>query len=87
MNPLKVCAQFAAYVWYSEIREGRATHEESARFARTNWSSFLPCAHEGWGRLLIRVAKPGRRAAARQNLRLSADEAQERPIEGIAEAG
>ena len=57
MNPLKVSAQFAAYVWYTETKTAMVTHDEAARFARENWVPFLPCAHEGWGQLLIRVAE------------------------------
>jgi hypothetical protein len=66
MNPLKVSAMFAAYVWFTE-REGNSVmaQREAASFARSNWESFLPAAHEGLGRLLIRVAgvrkKSGRR--------------------------
>jgi hypothetical protein len=57
MNPLKVSAMFAAYVWFTE-REGNSVmaQREGASFARANWESFLPSAHEGLGRLLIRVA-------------------------------
>jgi hypothetical protein len=87
MNPLKLSAQFAAYVWYSETRQGRATHEESARFARESWASFLPSAHEGLGRLLIRVGKPRSRAEGRRKLRLPAERLGESPIQGMAEAG
>jgi hypothetical protein len=57
MRPLQVSAQFAAFVWYSEAKRGETTHEEALRFARQNWVPFLPAAHEGWGKLLIRVAK------------------------------
>jgi hypothetical protein len=57
MNSLKVSAQFAAYVWYTETKPGTATRDEAVRFARENWVPFLSCAHEGWGRLLIRVAQ------------------------------
>ena len=87
MNPLKVSAQFAAYAWYSETRQGKATHDESARFARDNWAAFLPSAHEGLGRLLIRVGQPRRWVGGRRKLRLHAKRAAERPIEGMAEAG
>jgi hypothetical protein len=87
MNPLKVSAQFAAYVWYSEARQGRAAHDESARFARDNWAAFLPAAHEGLGRLLIRVGQPRRRAGGHRKLWLHAKRAGQRPIEGMAEAG
>jgi hypothetical protein len=60
MNPLKLSAQFAAYAWYTEARHGKATYDEGCRFAEQNWSTFLPAAHEGWGKLLMRVARPGR---------------------------
>jgi len=60
MNPLKLSAQFAAYVWYTEVRQGSRTHDEALRFARENWAAFRPSAREGWGRLLMRVANVGR---------------------------
>jgi hypothetical protein len=86
MNPLKLSAQFAAFVWYAEARGGRATHEETARFALENWAAFLPSAHEGLGRLLVRVARPRRRPARRRKLRPSAERASDCPIEGRAAA-
>jgi hypothetical protein len=64
MNPLKASAQFAAYVWYTEVREG-TTHDEALRFAQQNWLTFLPAAHEGWGKLLMRVARPRRAEGGR----------------------
>ncbi len=57
MHALKVSAQFAAFVWYREVKAETATRAEAMRFARDNWVAFLPAAHEGWGKLLIRVAK------------------------------
>jgi hypothetical protein len=87
MNPQKVSAQFAAYVWYSEARQGRATPDESARFARQNWAAFLPSAHDGLGRLLVRVAKPRHAAGERRKRRLRTGERGERPIQGGVEAG
>ena len=68
MNPWKVSAQFAAFVWYSNRKtEGKATAAEAAQFAKENWIAFLPYAHEGYGRLLIRIARPRptRRARSR----------------------
>jgi hypothetical protein len=60
MNPWKVSAQFAAFVWYSNRKtEEKATAAEAAQFAKENWIAFLPYAHEGYGRLLIRIARPG----------------------------
>jgi hypothetical protein len=67
MNPRKVSAEFAAYVWHKETK-GTAPREEAIRFAAENWEHFLPCAHEGWGRLLIQIAqgRPGHGGRARQ---------------------
>jgi hypothetical protein len=59
MYSLKISAQFAAYTWYTEIR-GRTTHEEALRFAEQHWASFVSAAHEGWGKLLMKVARPRR---------------------------
>lgn len=58
MNPLQMSAQFAAYVWFmnQECNAGK-TREEAHRFARINWERFLPSAQEGFGRLLIRMAR------------------------------
>ncbi|MBY0526695.1 MAG: hypothetical protein K2R98_25080 [Gemmataceae bacterium] len=62
MNALKISAQFAAYTWYSKNRPDNAeTRETASEFARNNWISFLPLAHEGLGRLLMRIAKPTKR--------------------------
>jgi hypothetical protein len=65
MTPLQMSAQFAAYVWFRN-QEGNvgASDEEARQFARRNWEQFLPSAHEGFGRLLMRLAK-GRRRKAR----------------------
>lgn len=57
MDPLKVSAQFAAFVWFSEKHKGTAAGD-AARFARENWIAFLPCAEEGLGRLLLAIAGP-----------------------------
>lgn len=66
MTPLQMSAQFAAYVWFRN-QEGNAgaSDEEARQFARRSWERFLPSAHEGFGRLLIRLAK-GRRRRARE---------------------
>jgi hypothetical protein len=59
MHPLQVAAQFAAFTWYSEANPD-AEQEDAAWFARTSWSDFLPVAHEGLGRLLLKIAgEPG----------------------------
>ncbi len=62
MDPLKVAAQFVAYTRYSGRENQQGDAADAARFARENWVAFLPYAHEGLGRLLIRLAQPGRSA-------------------------
>jgi hypothetical protein len=57
MNARKIAAEFAAYTWYEESRAGQRSPTESRRFARNHWTAFLPVAHEGLGKLLIRLAK------------------------------
>jgi hypothetical protein len=67
MDPRQVSAQFAAYVWFTSRQDGRVPDEGRAvRYARDNWVAFLPCADEGIGRLLIRVADRERRPAPRR---------------------
>ena len=57
MNSRKVAAQFAAYAWYEESRAGHnLSPNEATRFAKENWSAFLPVVQKGLGRLLIRIA-------------------------------
>jgi hypothetical protein len=84
MNALKVSAQFAAFVWYSEMRPGTASRAEAAEFARENWVAFVPSAHEGLGRLLIRVARPP--VARRGRGPCHARRPVKRPIGTMAEA-
>ncbi len=58
MDPLTVSAQFAAFIWSMQYYQGKSTGtEDAARFARENWLAFLPYAHEGLGRLLIKISK------------------------------
>jgi hypothetical protein len=58
MHPLQASAQFAAAVHFSRGKVNTPeTREASRRFAKNNWVAFLPYAHEGWGRLLLRIAK------------------------------
>jgi hypothetical protein len=61
MNPLKISAQFAAYTWYMDKQDDTTTIEEGLQFARENSKTFASCAHEGLGRLLIRLAADKRR--------------------------
>jgi hypothetical protein len=59
MKPSEIAAQFAAFAWYTNCRQApsRTTQAEARRFSKHNWQIFLPVAHEGLGRLLLRVAK------------------------------
>ena len=70
MNPWKVSAQFAAFIWYSN--KTKATGAEAAQFAKENWIAFLPYAHEGYGRLLIKIAQPRAKRSPRARIGLSA---------------
>ena len=66
MNSWKVSAQFAAFIWYSNRKTAKkATPAEAAEFAKQNWVAFLPYAHEGYGRLLIKIAQPRATSGAR----------------------
>lgn len=57
MDPVEVSAKFAAYVWFlGRNGKGNAAVQEAVSFARENWQAFLPNAHKGLGRLLIRLA-------------------------------
>ena len=59
MNPWKVSAQFAAFLWFTTRQTGtKADAAEAARFAKENWPAFLPCADKGIGMLLIRIVRP-----------------------------
>jgi hypothetical protein len=78
MDPLQVSAQFAAFGWASrEQADATEARDSAARFARENWAPFLPLAHEGLGRLLLRIAYPEkqqrlrRRAATSRERRLA----------------
>jgi hypothetical protein len=70
MDPLNVSARFAAFHWWMH-RYGKhpGAREKAALFARIKWPAFIPMAHEGLGKLLIRIAKPQarRRQLALQN--------------------
>jgi hypothetical protein len=60
MTPQEAAARFAAFTWYVGCRKSptQTARSEARRFARQNWRGFLPVAHEGWGRFLLRLAKP-----------------------------
>jgi hypothetical protein len=59
MKPLEIAAQFAAFTWYTQLRQApsQITQAEAKRFSKQNWQIFVPAAHEGWGRLLLQIAK------------------------------
>jgi hypothetical protein len=64
MSPIKISAEFAAFVWYCHGKpETPEVQKEARRFARRNWREFIPNAHKGLGRLLIKIAQ-GRPATA-----------------------
>jgi hypothetical protein len=57
MDPLTVSAQFSAYVWYSHGKpDSPVVRARANRFAQEHWPAFLSNAHEGLGRLLLRLA-------------------------------
>jgi len=62
MNSLEIAGRFAAFAWYINSRQApsRTAQTEARRFSEQNWQVFLPVADEGWGRLLLRVAKARR---------------------------
>ena len=59
MKPLEIAAQFAAFAWCIEHRQAPSgiIQAEARRFSKQNRQIFLSVAHEGWGKLLLRVAK------------------------------
>ena len=61
MDPYKVSAQFVAYTWFMKHNRVNPSASAAKQFARNNWPSFLPCAHRGLGRLLIRIARPNQK--------------------------
>jgi hypothetical protein len=63
MNPFKLSAQFAAYVWFTQRKAGGSC--EATRFARDNWIAFLPYADKNAGMLLIEIAKPPSQVVSR----------------------
>jgi hypothetical protein len=73
MNPTKVSAQFAAFVWFTN-RAGQAAgaQRKAWAYARQNWHAFLPNAHEGLGRLLLKMAEGTRRQAVKRPAALAA---------------
>jgi hypothetical protein len=61
MDPLTVSAQFAAYMWFSRHEKNAVVcRTEAMEFAHAHWNEFLPLAHKGVGRLLLKLAKTPR---------------------------
>jgi hypothetical protein len=72
MDPLKVSAQFAAFIWFANNKQQHSKAPEAAvRFARENWSAFLPLAHQGLGRLLLKIADRPAAATAHIHQRMT----------------
>ncbi|HVK18152.1 MAG TPA: hypothetical protein VM533_14505 [Fimbriiglobus sp.] len=66
MTPLQMSAQYAAYVWFrNQETNAGASNEDAHQFARLEWERFLPSAHEGFGRLLMRLTKKRARRKVR----------------------
>jgi hypothetical protein len=55
MEARKAAAQFAAYVWYENTQKIKPSEDDKAWFAKEYWTSFLPVAPEGLGRLLVQI--------------------------------
>jgi hypothetical protein len=68
MEALKVAAQFAAYTWFENAHLDGANEAAKARFTKENWKRFMPIAHEGLGRLLVKIGEG--RPSGRQKRRL-----------------
>jgi hypothetical protein len=69
MDPRKVAAHFAAFVWF--VNRNPQAQEQALPFANDNWPAFLPLAHEGLGRLLTKIATPQVAPARRTRRRRS----------------
>jgi len=66
MSPHQMSARFAAYVWYlRQPKNMDRTKTEAHVFAKKNWEQFLPIAPEGFGRLLVKLAKAKKRDRVR----------------------
>ena len=69
MKARKVAAQFAAYVWFENTQKAEPSEQAKVRFMKVNWEAFLPIAHDGLGRLLIKIGAG--RSARRRRRKLS----------------
>jgi hypothetical protein len=62
LDPVAISAQFAAFVWFTnDPAHAGGTHDAAMEFSRRNWQRFLPLAHRGLGRLLLKIANMPRR--------------------------
>jgi hypothetical protein len=67
MDPIKVSAQFAAFVWFTQGKEPNPpVAQEAWRYTQDNWLGFLPEAHPGLGELLMKIAQPTAAARSRR---------------------
>ena len=67
ISPLTIAAQFAAFTWFTgNPQTADRSHDEAMRFARDNWEAFLPLAHRGLGRLLLKLADTPKRCSRRR---------------------
>jgi hypothetical protein len=66
MTPLQMSARFAAYIWFLRQPENiDRTKAHAHDYAKKNWEKFLPVAPEGFGRLLVKLAKAKKRERVR----------------------
>ena len=61
MQPSEIAARFIAFTSYTKSHQtgSKAVQTDAKRFSKENWTTFLPLANEGLGRLLLQIAKPG----------------------------
>jgi hypothetical protein len=64
MHPLQAAAHFDALLWYLRTHRD-ASRADAAWFAKVNWAEFLPAAHEGMGKLLLKLVMPRSRRGQR----------------------
>jgi len=59
MEPKEIAARFAAFTWHINCRQAptKTAQAEARRFSNESWRDFLTVAHEGLGKLLLKVAK------------------------------
>jgi hypothetical protein len=67
MDPITISAKFAAYIWYTETRDGKQdSPDEARRFVEENWEHFRAHADKGLGELLIRLSRICRTGKSRR---------------------